>query len=610
MRRSYSLLLTIIIVISIFTSVPIAVSAASTSGSLGTGVYWSYNSGTGTLHISGSGEIPFYSNQSSIPWFGYRNEITKVTVNNGITRVASIECLYNIKEIILPDSVQTIDQYAFYECSNLVYIYIPYAVTSIGGNAFYNCNSLSQVYYGGTKSNWSSISFGSDSYYLTEVTRHYNVSANDVATHYGTGNVITKPTCSSTGVRKYTCPCGHYYTETIAKTKTHNYSTSWTIDTAATCTSKGTKSHHCKNCNARTDITSIPIDKNNHNFSTSWTIDKTATCTSKGSKSRHCTRCNAKTDVTEVAPKAHIFGNWETLKKATYTSYGQEVRTCKNCGSTEYRVVPKLTCAAPKLKKVTNAVNGVKIEWNKVTGAKTYAVYRKTGSGKWEQVAKNIKTTSYTDTTAKSGTKYFYSVRAKSAAGFSKYADSLSLNYISTPKISKLSNIDYGVKITWNKVSGADTYQVYRKQKGKKWVRLCTTTDKYFIDSDIRYGKTYYYAVRACSDSAISAYKAGEIIPMHYPSSASISWCPRSNYYFDPTVNYCWGEVAGATGYHVYRAKGNGKYKKIATVKGKKNTTYEDKDPKNGRIYHYKVRAYNKTSVSAFSMPMTIDYES
>ena len=48
----------------------------------------------------------------------------------------------NVKEIIIPDSVSSIEKCAFAGCSSLVNIEIPNSVTSIGEDAFDNCDSL------------------------------------------------------------------------------------------------------------------------------------------------------------------------------------------------------------------------------------------------------------------------------------------------------------------------------------------------------------------------------------------------------------------------------------------------------------------------------------
>ncbi|WP_269478008.1 3D domain-containing protein [Hominibacterium faecale] len=67
------------------------------------------------------------------------------------------------------------------------------------------------------------------------------------------------------------------------------------------------------------------------------------------------------------------------------------------------------------------------------------------------------------------------------------------------------------------------------------------------------------------------------------------------------TIQIQWKQVAGADGYRVYRAtKKNGKYKKIATVRGGK-TSYKNKKRITGKVYYYKVRAYNGSVQSSYS---------
>lgn len=50
-----------------------------------------------------------------------------------------------VKSIVMPDSVTSIGNYAFYGCSSLTNITIPDSITSIGDNTFYNCSSLTDV---------------------------------------------------------------------------------------------------------------------------------------------------------------------------------------------------------------------------------------------------------------------------------------------------------------------------------------------------------------------------------------------------------------------------------------------------------------------------------
>ena len=59
-----------------------------------------------------------------------------------------------VTELIIPDSVTSIGNYAFYGCDNLKSITIPDSVTSIGIYAFYNCNRLSSVTFENANDWW------------------------------------------------------------------------------------------------------------------------------------------------------------------------------------------------------------------------------------------------------------------------------------------------------------------------------------------------------------------------------------------------------------------------------------------------------------------------
>ena len=159
--------------------------------------------------------------------------------------------------------------------------------------------------------------------------------------------------------------------------------------------------------------------------------------------------------------------------------------------------------AAPEISKVESVNGGVKISWNKSNGAEKYRVYYK-GSKGWTRLT-DTTSTAYTDKAVSSGKNYTYTVRCISAdakrftSGYN--GKGKSIKYVAAPKISKTEATYNSVKISWNKVNGAEKYRVYYKSR-KGWTRLADTTSTSYTDSKVSSGKTYTYTVRCINSSA------------------------------------------------------------------------------------------------------------
>ena len=109
------------------------------------------------------------------------------------------------------------------------------------------------------------------------------------------------------------------------------------ITTEPTCTTKGVKTFTCNNC--KTTKTE-EVNALGHDYSKDWTIDKKATCTKEGSKSHHCTRCDSKKDVTSISKKEHEWDNGTVTKESTDKETGIKTYKCKNCNETKTEVIP------------------------------------------------------------------------------------------------------------------------------------------------------------------------------------------------------------------------------------------------------------------------------
>ncbi len=83
--------------------------------------------------------------------------------------------------------------------------------------------------------------------------------------HSYTASTQTAATCTSTGVRKQSCACGYYYTETIAKTS-HSQTTGGSIITYVNCTTNGTRYYKCSVCQANLSSSYVYEYAWNHNY--------------------------------------------------------------------------------------------------------------------------------------------------------------------------------------------------------------------------------------------------------------------------------------------------------------------------------------------------------
>ena len=164
----------------------IGTSAEGSSGTCGTDIQWTFDSGIGTLTITGSGDMQAYEKEEDVPWHAYRSEIRRLYIDDDISSIGNYafsncgnlssintvlaehgylpEALVHIgtkafwgcsqlKYLVIEQKLATVEDYAFAECSGIIEIYFPDSLERIGVGTFFNCTSLMKVHLG-----WSSIS--------------------------------------------------------------------------------------------------------------------------------------------------------------------------------------------------------------------------------------------------------------------------------------------------------------------------------------------------------------------------------------------------------------------------------------------------------------------
>lgn len=153
------------------------------------------------------------------------------------------------------------------------------------------------------------------------------------------------------------------------------------------------------------------------------------------------------------------------------------------------------------------------------------------------------------------------------------------------------------VKLTWKKVSGVSGYQIYRKEAGGKYKKVCTASwkDTSWTDKKVNPGISYVYKIRSYSMVSGTARCSGFSGEKKAKTTLSV---PVVTVKVSPdlynTVN--WKKISGASGYMVYRKTASGKWTKLTTVKKSSPITYKDKKISANTIYEYMVRAYRNVN--------------
>ena len=113
--------------------------------------------------------------------------------------------------------------------------------------------------------------------------------------------------------------------------------------------------------------------------------------------------------------------------------------------------------------------------------------------------------------------KYIHNARPGTATvvvkGKGKYTGTLKKTFtinMATPKVTA-KNVNSGIKVSWNRISGVKGYYVYRRTVNGKWKKIATIKSArklYYYDKKAKSGTTYRYTVRAYRGTVKSSYKA------------------------------------------------------------------------------------------------------
>ncbi len=167
------------------------------------------------------------------------------------------------------------------------------------------------------------------------------------------------------------------------------------------------------------------------------------------------------------------------------------------------------------------------------------------------------------------------------------------------------------VTLSWNTVSNATKYAVYRSRTASGSFSLMTQTSNTSYTDYSPIDGVNYYKVKAMNSSTESDFSSIASVDMSSSSGGSgnqesvpnaptgVTVSNEGNNYI-PDVRVRWNSVDGATKYYVYKSSSaNGTYSKIGETT---YTAYGDSNaPTNGASAYYKVKAVNSAGSSGFS---------
>ncbi|MCR4593743.1 MAG: leucine-rich repeat protein [Clostridiales bacterium] len=285
--------------------------------------------------------------------------------------------------------------------------------------------------------------------------------------------------------------------------------------------------------------------------------------------------------------------SWTDKAALNGKTYKYTVKAYNNANNkftySAYKPITIVKLAAPKI-VLNNTKYGIQMRITAVKGAKGYYIYRKEKGGSYSKIGSTTGDT-YLDKNAKKGVVYYYTARAYNGTSLSSFVAKSMMHLVMGKLTGK--NVAGGIQISWSKAGYAKGYNIYRKGSDNVYKKIGTTTSLSYIDTKVKPGVSYAYAVRAYNGSYESSNDDGAIGYRRLVSPTVTLSKPAPK-----TVKITIGKVSGAKGYEIYRKVGSGSYTKIATTT---SLTYSDKNVQNGKKYTYAVRAYNGNSYGAYT---------
>ena len=542
-------------------------------------------------------ELSLKSGITNISGYAFYEEknLTSVKIPETVSRIgnwAFLDC-EGLKNVNIPDGVKRIESWTFSNCSSLTNITVPDSVTVLDGLAFSYCTNLKNIEL---SKNLTEIGMGALSHCTSLETidipdsviimdniamagcselKSVNIGSNlkTVGGQVFAGCTSLEKVNVNLNNKNYTSENGIWYDKNKTKIILYPYNKK---DSAYT-----TPTSLKELCNGYVGSYGMLLD--NSNLKT-VTIEK---------------------NVTKIDDYAigfvFDFDNYKINKAKDFTVKGYRGTVAESYAkknSFNFVALDK-TLQTPSISKLENTSGGIKISWNKVSGAYGYRVYQKTSNG-WKRI-KDTTATSYTDSAVSVNQTKTYTMRCidkngNTVSGYNSKGWSKKYTPVA-PTISKLENTSSGIKLTWNKIAGVYGYRLYYKTSSGGWKRFKDTTATSFTDSGVSPNRTETYTIR-CIDkngNTVSGYNSKGWSKKYTPVAPTISKLENTS----GGIKLSWNKIAGVYGYRLYYKTSSGGWKRFKDTTA---TSFTDSGVSPNRTETYTIRCIDKNgnTVSGF----------
>ena len=538
------------------------------SGTCGSNARWELDRVDGNLIITGTGGIGSSSSDDEPFRFG------RVEIKEGIRWIGQ-KAFYGtgMKSITFPSSLTDIYKDAFRDCKDLTYVTLPSGLRYLHSSAFSGCQSLTNVSFNSRLQEIGDRAFINCN--LSTVTIPGNVKR--IGEFAFDGNRLTNITIED-GV-EIIDEFAFYENPTLKSVVIPGSVTDFKTDVFS----------HCY------QLQRIILNEGIQKISNIFLANKELAYIQIPE-----TITSIRDDAFRDCPNVTIYGVRGSYAETYANEHGIPFSAQKK--------------ELPAISKITNTCSGSHIYWKKFTGAKSYNLYRSTSKdGTYTKIATTA-ATNYTDTNVKSGTTYYYKIRANHSNGVSDASTAKGVVFVETPYITLRVNRSTGIGLGWNKISGATGYAVYRKSYSGSdvWKRVATITNAStlsWVDTSVKNnnGSQYRYTVRALAGS----------------DRKTLSGCRNTGRtmvrIFTPTISkvtvgsgsmkVLWDRNTAVHGYEVRLMRGQSI--DTYTVGGNQNVYQNLNGLQKGATYKVQVRSYKKVSgvgtfYSAWSAPQNV----